>query len=427
MSIIVLFALGVIGAPAVGGSDNPPASVLAVRARQAELHYRLTDAAADTQVELWYTRDRAATWQRWGVHARHDQPLIFDAPGEGLYGFTLVTRDGDDAREAASAPRPYSQPQRWVFIDFTPPLVQWDRIEPADAFASQRTACLRWAAHDSHLPSRPITLSYHSSLDQSWHVIEDELPNTGRYDWHVPADLVGQITVKIAVHDLGGHVVERSYGPIALDDWMTATPMQQAPATQPTTEPAAANAPEPAPAAVSRADRQRAEQLYQQGSWHLVKGQYAVAAERFREALEADPDMLSALSDLAGIHYVQKDYAGAIEHYQRVLERNQQHPAALRGAALAYVAQRKYAQSRDMLQRLLAADNKDAEAWLDLGDVLFMMGDQTAAVSHWRQAVAVNAAGPSDPAAREISNKARRRLQLYGSTAAVRTADASGK
>ena len=82
------------------------------------------------------------------------------------------------------------------------------------------------------------------------------------------------------------------------------------------------------------------------------------------------------MNDLAGIYYVQKDYPKAIELYDGALKIDRQDPQALRGAALAYVAVRQYPKSRDMLRQLLTANSRDAEALLDLGDVMFMMGDR---------------------------------------------------
>lgn len=405
-STLVPLAAAVIGAltPVAFGS---PDTVLAIRSRRAALEYRLVDATPATQVELWYTRDRAATWSQWGIHADHAQPLVFDAPAEGLYGFVLIARDGEEAFDPPPAAR--AQPQCWVFIDYTPPLVQWDSVEPAGAFASRRIVHLGWTAHDDNLPRRPVALSYQSSVDQMWYTIDAALPNTGRYDWQIPVDLAGQVTLKLAVRDLGGHVVERQYGPVPLDRWLTSPVVMSPPATRPADDHASGAPARVEPRATTRpslAARQRAEQLYQRGSWHLLRGQHPVAAERFREALEIEPDLLEAWNDLAGIYYLQKDYAKAVEHYNEVLKRDEKHQAALWGAALAYVAQRQYAQSRAMLERLLAADDKNAEAWLDLGDVLFMTGSRAEALSAWSRAAEV------DASAADVIGKAQRRLTL---------------
>ncbi|MBI4580699.1 MAG: tetratricopeptide repeat protein [Planctomycetes bacterium] len=402
-------ALAVCTPSALAESSTP----ISIRSRQVELHYRVT-GSADAEVELWYTRDRGLTWHRWGKDEDRASPIVFSAPGEGLYGFVMIAHvAGSPTRPA---PTSYESPQRWVFIDATPPLAQWDGAEPADDFATNRTLQLRWTAHDDNLTARPIRLMYQSTIDQAWHSIDEAVANTGLYDWKVPESLGGQITLKLIVRDQGEHVVERTFGPLALDRYVANSISAKPPAAGDANPQAAGDASSrPAaatqPASTARVDllKQRmAADLHRQASWHLGRGQYAVAAERLREAIDQDPDLLEARQDLAGIFYRQQDYDRAVAEYQTVLGRNPNHESALYGAALAYVAKRDYHQSREMLTRLLAVNDRNAEAWLDLGDVLFMMGDVINARGQWRRALKV------DPAATEAIAKAQRRLELYG-------------
>ena len=391
--------------------------VQAVRSRHVELQYRLPDASPEAQVELWYTRDRGTSWQRWGTHKDHDRPIVFEAPAEGLYGFTLIVND----KGVFSAPPPtgHAQPQRRVFIDYTPPLVQWDSVEPVEAFASRRAVQLRWTAHDANLSSRPVSLSYLCSIDQSWCVIEEELPNSGQYDWSVPAQVAGQITLKLAVRDLGGHVVERLYGPVPIDRWVakgiplpeTSTrptgphgSMVTSRPAQPTTNPAGLKF-------LANADRQKVEQLWSRGSWHAGRNEYAVAAERFREALEIDPTHVPSLYDLGVIHYYQKDYPKAIEKFRSVLEQDPRHQLALRGIHESYIGQRQYAKSYEVLQQLVRLNDKDARTWLDLGDVLFKMERPGDAREMWNKAL------QADPSAARVIHDAKWRLSRYGAGA----------
>ncbi len=392
---------------------SPPAGPVAVRSRQVELHYTLHGTAATAEVELWYSRDLGGTWQRYGLDPDGRSPMVFVPPGEGLYGFKLIVRDGE--RVSGAPPRAHDRPHRWAFVDYTPPLAQWDGIEPGDDFAARRVVHLRWTAHDDHFDGRPVSLAYQSSLDQQWKVIAERVANAGRYDWTVPADVGGQVSLRLTVRDRGGHAVERVYGPVPVERWAgmaTTRPAEggllasvEASGAARTVDPPQPGVPE-LPPGPPGPERRRAEELYRQGSWHLVRGQYAPAAERFREALELDPQMVEARNDLAGICYLQKNYEEALRLYLETLKVRAHHEPALRGAALAHVARRDYAQSRDMLERLLAVNGGDAEARLDLGDVLFMMGDRARAVQEWR------AAGTTETAV--IVEKARRRLELYG-------------
>lgn len=416
-----------IATPAATPLAAPPAAdstLQSLRARQIELHYRVAGSAPDSIVELWYTRDRGASWQAYGKDDDRTSPMLFDAPSEGLYGFMLVPHLG--GQPVRPLPTAYEAPQRWVFIDATPPLAQWHGVEPAENFATSRVLQLRWTAHDDNLAPRPVSLSYQSSADQNWNEIDNAVANTGLYDWRVPETVAGAVSFKLIIRDQGGHAVERTFGPIALDklarltvttattDRPTAPAASPTPATRPDLlsmlDSPAAPASQPATPHVDLLKQRMAADLYRQGSWYLVHGQYALAAERMREAIENDPDLLEARHDLAGIFYRQQDYDRAIAEYQSVLSRNANYESALYGAALAYVAKRDYHQSREMLTRLLKINDRNAEAWLDLGDVTFMMGDVINARANWRRVQKL------DSATTDVVSKAQRRLELYGPT-----------
>lgn len=165
--------------------------------------------------------------------------------------------------------------------------------------------------------------------------------------------------------------------------------------------------PRDAASSVGLLERCLAEELCRQGSIYLDRAQYATAAERFRAALDIDPSMLAAMNNLAGVYYMQRDYAKAIELYNAVLTRDVGQRSALRGAALVYATQRQYPQSREMLQRLVASNEQDAQAWLDLGDVLYLMSDANGARKHWAKAVEV------DRTADQVIARARQRLRVY--------------
>jgi len=406
---------------AVGPAAGQVSDAVAVRSRSIELHHRIIDADPGTRVELWYTRDRGATWQRAPDDDDNASPYVFTAPAEGLYGFQLVLCDPQSKGQPPAAPEPRSA-QRWVFIDYTPPLVQWDGVEAGDDFATRRTMHLRWTAYDDHLTARPVALAYQSSVQGTWQVIDPALPNTGRYDWALPAEVTGQVSIRLTVSDLGGHAVERTYGPVPVERWLKASKVNASatqPATVATTQPAVEAAPvmaggPPTPADLEK--RLKAQDLHRQGAAHLKDGRYALAAERFREALEADPDLLAAQCDLAGIYYLQQDYAKALELYHAILNRDPRYLPALRGASLAHGALRQYPQTCEVLKRLLAIKNKDAQAWFDLGDAMFMLGDTAAARAHWIQATTV------DASAEAVIQKAKRRLELYGAGSSVSAA-----
>lgn len=410
--LLALSAL-LVGEQAAAQSPDPTP----VRSRTIELHYRLAGTQPGSKAELWYTRDRAATWQSAGVDEDGVSPFTFTAPAEGLYGFTLAIRRGTDT---PTPPAAHTAPDRWVFIDYNPPLAQWDAVEADETFATRRIVHLRWTAYDDHFTTTPVALAFQSSVDGGWQVIDAALANTGRYDWKVPPEVTAQVSLKLTLSDLGGHAVERIYGPVPIERWLK-TPVattQPAPVatSRPTTNPADPAFAEGIPTPAELDKRLKAQDLHRQGAWHLQNGRYAVAAERFREALEADPDLSVARCDLAGIYYLQQDYGKALGLYNTILARDPKYLPALRGAALAQGAMRQYPQTRDTLRKLLAIKDNDAQAWFDLGDAMFMMGDSASARSSWSKAMMV------DDSAEAIIRKAKRRLELYGVTSTEATA-----
>ncbi|NLX13239.1 MAG: tetratricopeptide repeat protein [Phycisphaerales bacterium] len=406
-------------------------SFVQVRSREIELHYHLDGTDSRAEIELWYTRDRGTTWQRYGpTHAAaQGSPLRFVAPAEGLYGFILIARDG--ARTSRPNPSASEEAQRWVFVDYTPPLAQWMGVDPMQLSSGEVEGAqsdvrpilqMRWTVYDNNLPARPVSLYYQSADEEDWKVIENQLPNVGQYLWTLPSDLSGQITLKLQVKDMGGHVVERLFGPTSVDQWYSSIVAQQPPeATVETSIVPSdmADVKQPPPVKpVSAEQNQLAREYYARGAFHWRRGEYALAAARFREALEAAPDMLEAMIDLAGIYCYQQDFSRAVQLYQSVIDRDSRNRHALLGAALAYSAAKQYPESRDMLLKLLESNERDAEAWLYLGDVLFQMGGLGEARRHWRAAMEV------DASATRVIEEAREKLQTFLPADSAATADA---
>lgn len=407
LAVLLMSGLG----PPVRGVDEPAATQ--VRSRRVELHYRLTGYDRAT-IELWYTRDRGATWVHAGVDEDGESPMVFEAPAEGPYGFVLVPFQNGHALSAP--PEPGDAVHRWVFIDATPPLLQWDAIEPEQTGDHDRVLHLRWTGYDDHLSARPVALAYRSSLEERWRIVDPALPNSGRYDWSMPAGLQGQITLRLSLTDLGGHVVERLHGPVPMEQWFRSA------ATRPaeTVAPAPAAASRPAVEPVSPQRQALARDLYREGTGSLARGEHAVAAERFSEAIEADPTLLPALTDLGSIFYLRQDFAKAESYYKQALARDSSHLPAWRGLHLACIARRQYPQSREALLKMLALQGENAETWLDLGDVTFLLGDPDEARQHWEQAGRLPQADPV------VVRKAKQRLEQYTTAALSPLTDAGG-
>lgn len=388
----------------------------AIAAKRFALRVRTTsDSPEAAELMLWYTRDRGQTWQPGPFSVSGKDYIVFEAKSEGLYGFYITAKSATGS--GTDRPVAGTQPQRWVYIDYTPPLAQWKNVELVCDAAGNRRVMMDWTAYDVNMEERPIAVAYQPAGQMQWRTISAALPNTGRYDWTPPSDVLGRVTFRLTVRDLGGHSVERLFGPISLDpvaakvsESVTESPVA---ASRPvrrvglaSPQPKEVDLPEPE-IIVDPASRVRAQKLYEQGVWHVERGQYAEAQERLLEALELDPTLLPARVDLAGVYYSRGNYGDSISQYQAALKKDGSRATALKGLALAFVAQRDYPEARKTLERLLQSDERNAEAWLNLGDVVYQMGDRDNARQFWNRAAGVS------PDAREIVLKAQNRLSLF--------------
>ena len=128
---------------------------------------------------------------------------------------------------------------------------------------------------------------------------------------------------------------------------------------------------------------------------------------RYREALESDPNLISARNDLAGLLFLTGRQAAAERELRNVLSRDPRHVPSLKSLALVQASKREYRQARDTLSRLLDIDSSDAAAWLYLGDVTLLRGDRASARQHWMKAR--DLAGSQA----DLTERANKRLTIY--------------
>src|SRR5205823_2971460 len=137
-------------------------------------------------VELWYTQDRAGrTWQKHPSDQAGDvrPPFAVDVSGEGLYGFTLVVKSGVGLGDRS--PQVGEQPQVWVEVDTTKPVVRIGNVEVGRGPDAGRLT-INWNATDKNLGRQPITLAYAEQAGGPWTPIAANVENTGRYVWQMP-------------------------------------------------------------------------------------------------------------------------------------------------------------------------------------------------------------------------------------------------
>lgn len=378
----------------------PPADgqLTRVRSRTFDIEYRINAAAQPVDsVRLWYTRDQGSAWQLWGRDEDRQSPLGFDAAEEGLYGFFIVA--GNAAGASSDPPESGTQPQRWAYVDYTPPVVQLHPPQVDPRATDEATVWIRWTAIDAHFPPRPVELSYRVAADGQWQDLARNLANTGRYDWPVPAGLPGRIVLRVAVVDRGGNRAE------AAGAFELAQPAPGQPAMAADTgEGEVVASLTGTTATIDEPARQRSRKLYEQGIWHRDRGERKLAMARLGDALKLNPGFAIALVDLGSLLYAEGDYEAALEAYQLSLKQDPYLRSAVEGVARVNIARRKFDQAGEQLWRLVRRNPDDVEAWLHLGDVAIYRGDELSAREHYQRAATLN------PTATEIIERAQRRL-----------------
>ncbi len=350
-----------------------------VATQRFDIVSRVDDGGLSVEgVQLWYTVDKGRTWRNYGTTPAAELPIRFTANVEGLYGFYLVATNA--AGVSGPPPGRTTEPHEWVFVDYTPPIVQLHSLVLSDPLAVPRIVNIHWSVIDQALPARPISLAYRSLPDGAWRTIESPIANTGSYDWRVDDSTTGEIAVRITARDLGGHSVQVVSDPLGTDPpaapqavangKRSANLVSQSQPTSPRGRPA----------------RPRATELYRKGVLHSLRGEYRLAASRLRDALEADPELTEALVELGRVLYAQGDASSAMEAYKLALTQQPELRSALEGMAMVNVGQRRFPEAVQQLSRIVRMDPNDVEAWLHLGDIAIYQGDELLAREHYEKA-----------------------------------------
>jgi tetratricopeptide (TPR) repeat protein len=136
----------------------------------------------------------------------------------------------------------------------------------------------------------------------------------------------------------------------------------------------------------------------------MERGEYALAAARFQDALALNPQMPVALVNLGEALYFRQAYGDAIEAYRWAVKLEPGWTDARRGLVRALMAVGHYEQAAAQLATILENDAANADAWLASGDVAMARGDELMARENWLKATTV------DPTARQTIERARARL-----------------
>ncbi|HZU35767.1 MAG TPA: hypothetical protein VFA18_07660, partial [Gemmataceae bacterium] len=209
---------------AVAGTTQPaPATsttrsgVRMINSKRLNLNYEVREQGRSgvSTVELWYTTDSRSWQKREDKPYTPGSPLSIDVEGEGLYGFTIIPRSGVGLSQPP--PQVGDQPQVWVEVDLTPPVVHLQDVQVGQGADSGKLTIF-YSATDKHLTQQPIVLEYAESAAGPWKPIARDVDNTGRYVWQMPQDVPYQFLVRVKAVDQAGNVgSDQSTTPVKVD------------------------------------------------------------------------------------------------------------------------------------------------------------------------------------------------------------------
>jgi hypothetical protein len=209
---------------AAAAAGNPPgerspaadAVVRMVNTKRVNLNYEVKDVGPSgiSGVELWYTQD-GRNWKKHEGPAQWQPPFVVELPEEGLYGLTLLARNG--AGGGKDPPRPGDQPQVWVEVDLTKPIVAPPGAQ-VQSTAGAQVLTLRWTSSDKNLALKPITIACAEQAEGPWTPIATGVENTGHFTWPMPSTVPRRFHVRVEATDLAGNVgMAQAPAPINLD------------------------------------------------------------------------------------------------------------------------------------------------------------------------------------------------------------------
>lgn len=389
-------------APVYGAESQ----IARVQTRVFDIEYSINDAAlpVDT-VQLWYTVDGGRSWHAYGYDEDRQSPMHFMAPSDGPFG--LYIRVTNLAGISGEVPSASTEPQAHVFVDSVAPVVQLHKVRQT-TILGRPVAQFRWTAVDSHLTSRPIELEYRNTPNGEWVAVTSEpLANTGRFDWRMPMSLSGRVGVRLVASDQGGYrvVSDPQYLDIAQRDAVAAVSATSVPRSAATLRSAGPSS-VPVSSNVSFLARDRALQMYREGLAYRDMSDYRRGIARLREAVRLDPLLTDGFAELGGMLYHFGDLDRALTAYEIALDQEPMLRDALQGAAKVYRQKKDYASAARRLRTILRYNPKDAETWMNLGDIGIFQGDELLARECYVRASQI------DGQASAIIEQAQKRLAL---------------
>lgn len=189
---------------------------LLVNARRFELQYDLQSVGrwGVEEVEVWGTQDGGQSWRSFAIDTDQRSPVDIEAPGDGLYGFTIVVQSVGGLQKRP--PKPGDRPDVLVEVDQVRPAAKLLSAAQPDGYFADHLV-FTWQVQDANLTPRPISLLYAAKPSGPWQPIASNLENTGRYSWRLQRHLPSQVYLRLEARDRAGNLgVDQTGSPVAI-------------------------------------------------------------------------------------------------------------------------------------------------------------------------------------------------------------------
>jgi hypothetical protein len=184
-----------------------------VNSKHIRLNFEVKEVGPSgvSTVELWYTRD-GKDWRKGSELTNPHSPITFRVADEGLYGFTLIVHSGVGLSKPL--PKAGDQPQVWIEVDQTPPLLTM--YEPK--IGKHREITFTWEASDKNMDARPISFFYADKAEGPWKPIAEHVENNGKLVWPMPAGMPYRFFLRAQAIDRAGNLaVAQTEAPVTID------------------------------------------------------------------------------------------------------------------------------------------------------------------------------------------------------------------
>lgn len=172
----------------------------------------------------------------------------------------------------------------------------------------------------------------------------------------------------------------------------TASPPESKSPDQPTGQPAA-DEPQPAKPAEAEEKRPYAEAAvkhYNRGVELHQSGFLNQAITEYRAAIETEPRMEEAHSNLGLIYAAQRNYTKAIEAFNKALSLKPARPKTLNGLGTVLYARGKVAEAMEKWKQAIAIDPQFASAYYNMGNALESEKDYPGALDAYVKAIRID-------------------------------------